>query len=85
MRCPPCAASRLPPWRGVHACGPAKPVPRRVLALKPSRLSLSDCKENVMWYFAWVLGVGFAVLLAILNAMWGETEEGRKAARGDAR
>lgn len=35
-----------------------------------------------MWYFAWILGVGFAVLLAILNAMWGETEEGRKAAHG---
>jgi len=32
-----------------------------------------------MWYFAWVLGVGFAVLLAILNAMWGENEEGRLA------
>lgn len=30
-----------------------------------------------MWYFAWMLGVGFAVLLAILNAMWGETAEGR--------
>ncbi|MFO1392741.1 MAG: cytochrome bd-I oxidase subunit CydX [Steroidobacteraceae bacterium] len=30
-----------------------------------------------MWYFAWVLGVGFAVLLAILNAMWGEMEESR--------
>jgi cyd operon protein YbgT len=25
-----------------------------------------------MWYFAWILGVGFAVLLAILNAMWGD-------------
>jgi cyd operon protein YbgT len=35
-----------------------------------------------MWYFAWMLGVGFAVLLAIVNALWGETEEGRKAARG---
>ncbi|WP_082164089.1 cytochrome bd-I oxidase subunit CydX [Methylophilus sp. TWE2] len=23
-----------------------------------------------MWYFTWLLGVGFAVLLAILNAMW---------------
>ncbi len=32
-----------------------------------------------MWYFTWVLGVGFAVLLAILNAMWGENEENRKA------
>lgn len=32
-----------------------------------------------MWYFAWILGVGFAVLLAILNAMWGENEEARAA------
>lgn len=32
-----------------------------------------------MWYFAWILGVGFAVLLAVLNAMWGESEEGRAA------
>lgn len=31
-----------------------------------------------MWYFAWALGVGFAVLLAILNAMWGEHEEARR-------
>jgi cyd operon protein YbgT len=30
-----------------------------------------------MWYFAWVLGVGFAVLLAIMNAMWGELQEER--------
>lgn len=33
-----------------------------------------------MWYFSWVLGVGFAVLLAILNALWGENEEARRAA-----
>ncbi len=33
-----------------------------------------------MWYFTWVLGVGFAVLLAILNAMWGESEEARRLA-----
>jgi cyd operon protein YbgT len=32
-----------------------------------------------MWYFAWILGVGFAVLLAVLNAMWGESEEDRAA------
>lgn len=25
-----------------------------------------------MWYFAWILGIGFAVLLAVLNAMWEE-------------
>lgn len=30
-----------------------------------------------MWYFAWGLGIGFAVLLAILNAMWGEMEDER--------
>lgn len=34
-----------------------------------------------MWYFAWVLGIGFAVLLAILNAMWGENEEARRLAQ----
>lgn len=38
-----------------------------------------------MWYFAWVLGVGFAVLLAILNAMWGENEDARAQAKLDAR
>jgi len=30
-----------------------------------------------MWYFTWVLGVGFAILLAILNGMWGEHEDDR--------
>lgn len=25
-----------------------------------------------MWYFAWILGVGFAGVFAILNAMWFE-------------
>lgn len=34
-----------------------------------------------MWYFAWILGVGFAVLLAILNAMWGENIEARAQSR----
>jgi cytochrome bd-I ubiquinol oxidase subunit X len=34
-----------------------------------------------MWYFTWVLGVGFAVLLAIMNAMWGENEAARAASR----
>jgi cyd operon protein YbgT len=35
-----------------------------------------------MWYFAWMLGVGFAVLLAILNAMWGEHEQARALPKG---
>ena len=30
-----------------------------------------------MWYFAWMLGVGFALLLAIMKAMWGENEAAR--------
>jgi cytochrome bd-I ubiquinol oxidase subunit X len=25
-----------------------------------------------MWYFTWILGVGFASLLGILNAVWHE-------------
>jgi cyd operon protein YbgT len=33
-----------------------------------------------MWYFSWVLGLGFAVQLAILNAMWGENEQARSKA-----
>ena len=36
-----------------------------------------------MWHFAWMLGVGFAVLLAIMNAMWGENEDARAAAGDD--
>lgn len=28
-----------------------------------------------MWYFAWVLGLGFAVLLSIVNALWLEAHE----------
>ncbi|WP_019672430.1 cytochrome bd-I oxidase subunit CydX [Psychrobacter lutiphocae] len=35
-----------------------------------------------MWYFAWILGLGFAVLLAIVNAVWLEHEQGRKDAFG---
>ncbi|HQX05825.1 cytochrome bd-I oxidase subunit CydX [Zoogloea sp.] len=28
-----------------------------------------------MWYFTWVLGLGFAVLLALVNALWLEAQE----------
>ena len=31
-----------------------------------------------MWYFAWILGIGFAVLLSIINAMWYEAQEDRE-------
>jgi cyd operon protein YbgT len=28
-----------------------------------------------MWYFTWLLGLPFAALLAVLNAMWFEMKE----------
>ena len=28
-----------------------------------------------MWYFSWVLGLGFAATLAVLNAMWLELRD----------
>lgn len=28
-----------------------------------------------MWYFAWILGISAAVMLAVLNAMWYEAQE----------
>jgi cyd operon protein YbgT len=40
--------------------------------LRSRRYALTVQEEIFMWYFTWILGVGFAVLLAILNAMWGE-------------
>jgi cyd operon protein YbgT len=30
-----------------------------------------------MWYFSWVLGLGFACTFAVLNAMWLEQRDGR--------
>lgn len=27
-----------------------------------------------MWYFAWILGLGFMSALAVLNAMWLELD-----------
>jgi len=29
-----------------------------------------------MWYFSWVLGLGFACSFAVLNAMWLEARAG---------
>jgi cyd operon protein YbgT len=33
-----------------------------------------------MWYFTWILGVGFAGSFSILNAMWLELHESRPGA-----
>jgi cyd operon protein YbgT len=38
-----------------------------------------------MWYFAWVLGAGFACAFAILNAMWLELQDADAAERRDSR
>lgn len=46
-------------------------------------LRAAPIKGVVMWYFAWMLGIGFAVMLAILNAMWGENQEARQDTPGD--
>jgi cyd operon protein YbgT len=32
-----------------------------------------------MWYFAWILGLGFAVAFAVLNAMWIEFDHDENA------
>ena len=37
-----------------------------------------------MWYFSWVLGLGFACTFAILNAMWLESRESNDEADGQA-
>ena len=29
-----------------------------------------------MWYFSWVLGLGFAILFAVVNARWFEAQTG---------
>ena len=28
-----------------------------------------------MWYFTWILGIGFAVLLSVVNALWLENQD----------
>jgi cyd operon protein YbgT len=31
-----------------------------------------------MWYFTWILGLGFAVLLSVVGAMWLEAQDDAK-------
>lgn len=31
-----------------------------------------------MWYFSWVLGLGMAILFAVVNALWFEAQEDKK-------
>lgn len=32
-----------------------------------------------MWYFTWILGLGFAVLFALANALWLEHQENERS------
>lgn len=32
-------------------------------------------KENIMWYFTWILGVLLACSFGIINALWLETHQ----------
>lgn len=33
-----------------------------------------------MWYFTWIIGIAMAIMFAVLNAMWFESQQ----ERGDA-
>mgnify|MGYP006282524691 FL=1 len=35
-----------------------------------------------MWYFAWILGLGVAVMFAVINAIWLETREDDRRREG---
>ena len=37
-----------------------------------------------MWYFSWVLGLGLACTVGILNAMWYELRLARERDEGEA-
>lgn len=45
----------------------------RKLAYKLNKIY--EVEEFFMWYFAWMLGVGFASCVGILNALWLEMNE----------
>ena len=34
-----------------------------------------------MWYFSWALGTSMAVLLAVVNALWYESQESRASGK----
>ncbi|GGF43550.1 hypothetical protein GCM10011611_57490 [Aliidongia dinghuensis] len=38
-----------------------------------------------MWYFSWILGLGFACAFAVLNAMWLELRPAAEVRRVEGR
>ena len=70
---------RLHEWAYKVMAGKVTAAYIRKTAIQPTEETFA------MWYFAWLLGVGFAVLLSILNTMWSEAQEDRAAITdGDA-
>ena len=45
---------------------------------------LSENGDKTMWYFSWVLGLGLACTVGILNAMWYELRLVRERDEGGA-
>jgi cyd operon protein YbgT len=41
-------------------------------------------KETAMWYFTWILGIGFALGFGIINVMWLEANDTFASQRGEA-
>lgn len=37
----------------------------------------------MMWYLTWVLGLGFAVLFAIANALWLESQQDQSSSNDE--
>ena len=40
--------------------------------------------DRIVWYFSWILGLGLALAVGVLNAMWYEIGESGESA-GSAR
>jgi cytochrome bd-I ubiquinol oxidase subunit X len=38
---------------------------------------------EIMWYFAWILGLPLAAIFAVMNAMWLELKEDEKLLNRD--
>jgi cyd operon protein YbgT len=55
---------------GLHRLGISRHARTRYGTADSRRFQNRLLKEQTMWYFSWVLGLGFAVTLAVLNAMW---------------
>jgi cyd operon protein YbgT len=44
----------------------------------------NETGDEIMWYFAWILGLGLAATVGILNALWYELRTVREKDEGSA-